>query len=215
MIEIIKWEEAAPRVLVHASGCEWPMARLMLIEAAREFFARSCTWVIDCNPLLTMTGIPDYDMLDVRGVDVVRLQQAFVNGQQLEAQGIDEFTRVRQSNAGAMTGQPEAAVFRDGLVEFFPTPGATGQTIMVSFVVKPEIAAIGLPSPQWEAHMDAIIDGALSKLLLSPGKPYADPTSGRRHEERFLDAITTAAWMADTAQGTKVRRTTPFPLGYW
>ena len=212
MIEIVPWEEIDQQLMVAAPGCEWPMARLTMIEAAREFYQRSFAWLIDCMPIVTMAGVRDYDMLDVSNVDVVRMEQAFVNGEPVEPTDRQTFTGLTTDAASrASSGQPQYCVFRDGLVEFWPTPGQTGQQILVSFAVKPERGAAGLPRPQWDEHIDWILEGAVARLMLSPKKPYSDPDLGAYHRRAFEDHILTAAWKADTSDGTKVRRTTGWP----
>lgn len=210
MIDVVPWEEIDQQMLVQVPGCEWPMARLTLLEAAREFYAKSFAWIVNCSPIVTMAGVREYDMLDVSGVDVVRMEQTFVDGEPLEPVDRQTFTSLSTDQI-ASTGQPRYAVYRDGLVELWPVPQQTGQAILVSFAVKPERAASGLPRPQWDEHIDWILEGAVGRLLLSSKKPYSDPELGAMARRAFEDHIMVAAWKADTSDGTKVRRTTGWP----
>lgn len=203
---LVTWDEAADQILVDVPGCEWPMARLKLIESAREFFETSQAWVEVCAPLTTAAGVADYDVLDLREAAVCALGDVYVAGTPITPITPARYKELVQRDASR--GFPRLATWMQDLLWLHNAPSATGDVINASLVLKPSKTAQGLASHLWESYIDALVEGAKYRLFNSPGKPYSNPGAASTAFEFFKKAMEDATIVAEQGRTSAVQRTT-------
>lgn len=207
----IPWEKAANLLLVHVSGCEWPMAKQTLINASRQFYELSGAYRVDCSPLVTTQGIGEYDVLDEPHVTVFGLRDVYVGHRRIDDENVLTPARFLQFSKarGGTGGSPEMCAWFNDALNLFPVPTLTGEEIQATLLVKPDTDSVGLPKELWDQHIDYLVWGARAELHASFNKPYSSPVDAAVNMSRFTEAANTERVRIETG-GADVRlRTRP------
>lgn len=164
-------------------GCPQASQVIALRQSAIEFCEQSLAWKYDHPDIAVTVGVAKY-MFDAPGGAVVHaVTYAEFNGNQIE-------TRVMQRDINAWdlrhkTGTPEYVLGGPISVTLVPTPDVAG-TLKLTVVLKPAQNADGIDENIFAEDREAIVHGALGKLMLSPKKPYTDATLANYHIHQFL-----------------------------
>ena len=214
---IEKWEAIATQVMVDAPGAELPAVVLAIQRAARDFYTRSHSWREVVDPLVTVAGIPDYDVLDVKDVEVIAVRGVSVGRDTFDGNrgNFDRYLTPEQMQQQHVAypdrrGPPECAAHIDDRLWFYPTPATSGERIGATLVLRPTYALLGLPRRQFTEHQDAIAVGALWYLKKSIGKPYSDPAGAGAVETAFIYQASHYRNQADTGGAEVPRETTTY-----
>lgn len=163
-------------------GCPQEAQILALRQAAITFCEQSLAWKYEHPDIAVASGTAKY-MFDPPGGTVVQaIVYAEFNDSQLE-------TRVMQRDISRWdlrlkTGVPEYVLGGPLSLTLVPMPDVSG-TLKLDVVLKPTPGADGIDDNIFNEYREAIIHGALSKLMFSPKKPYTDMTLANYHAQLF------------------------------
>lgn len=198
-----QWSEGANLLLPDMPGLEWPAAQLALKRGARRFFELSGAYREVCDPLVTLAGVPDYDILDIQDVAVIGLREVAVGTDDFESCGtLDRYITPARMNrlhaTAASSSAPEYAAWVNGHLWFYGTPSVSDLPIKATLILVPTYKSEGLPNSVWEEHVDQIVKSARAILHASSGKPYTDPNMARELNFELEREAATARHRADT-----------------
>jgi hypothetical protein len=172
-VKLLTWDRAADLMLPKLNDCPWPVAKLALIEAAREFYRRSMAWRYDLDPIISAAGVRDYPLVFFKDAEIVKVNVVRFDGDVLDPLSQDQWgKRIAELNQGR--GAPTEFTAIDSVLWLHPIPATNGNEIRVNAAFRPALSAVGLYEPQWNAHIEHIIQGAVSKLAATQHKPYTD-----------------------------------------
>lgn len=186
-----------------------PVTENAIKRAVIELCARSWIWKMLCDQADVTAGESVVDMEPEMGASVAAVVSVEYNGKPIEPADI---SRLDASRPGwrMTTGEPVAFTQIDaGQIILTPTPDATQRgALSITLALQPSLTATGFPKWIAEKYLESIADGALARLLLMPGKPWADGTSGQLARSRFDQAIATARSSAASSIGRAALRVT-------
>lgn len=202
---MIALEQWFPLVLVHVRGAPDPLVTNAIRRAAREFFKRTRVWTewLDAT-LATGTHATEYDFDLPTGSELVRVEQATVNGNPLPVQSYRQLLKDWTSNQvdGPSIVSRELASFHLA-GSFSPTDSIQAQVSLM-----PSVSAKSIPDTYATRYQEAIAEGAKAILLMVPGDFY-DPQGAQFAKSIFEAAINSAAVDAYRSHTNNVPRSTP------
>lgn len=196
-----EWISARDKVLPLLRDCPWPMAKIQLIEAAREYFTETGAWGIWTDDLFTVATIGEYIPYSGKQSEVYDVRECKVGT--IDHSGANE--RDYGSAQNDQKAAPIASWFNNQL-NIWPLPTQNNLAIRAFLLVRPADAATGLPREQWVPHIDHVVLGALRNLYGAHDKPYSNPQKYAEHKEMFTNAMNKARSAA--AKGGYARKRT-------
>lgn len=163
--------------LADINGCTYYAAENELRKAAQEFCQRTKASVVRMSPILLFAGIDTYEFDVEKQHVLVRLEEAKLDGKQL-----DILLRDSLSTGGSI--RP----LSDTSFQLTPFP-SDGQRLEIRAIVKPSNKATGLDDELYAQYAEAISYGAKARLYLQPDKPYTNPNLAMTHKAMFDEAI--------------------------
>ena len=82
------------------------------------------------------------------------------------------------------TGTPEYILGGTTSLQLVPAPDAGG-TLTLKVALKPSPSATGIDDDIFNEYREAIVHGALARMMLSPKKPYSSPQLAPYHAQQF------------------------------
>ena len=178
------WDEFLPLAIPHLPGCPNASIKTYLALAAREFFEKTYLWQDDIDAIFIAPNVVEYDLdaeAEVEDVLAVVLEK-----EQLDR---TEF-RLIPFERRDEKGQPRMYwIHSDRTIRVFPTPDKRA-VMQVSAVLKPARTATGVEDWVYDTWADVIINGAISRLAIMPGKEWTDVNMAAMHKALFEQAIT-------------------------
>lgn len=164
-------------------GCPQAAQVVALRQAAIAFCEQSLAWKYEPPDIQVAVGTAKYSFDTPVGTVSHAVTYAEFNDIQIE-------TRVMERDISAWdlrhkTGKPEYVLGGPIYVTLVPTPDLKG-TLKLTVVLKPAPSADGIDENLFNEYREAIVHGALGKLMLSPKKPYTDGASANYHKQMFL-----------------------------
>ena len=163
-------------------GCPQTTQVVALRQAAIEFCEQSLAWKYEHPDIDVVPGTAKYLFEPPGGAFVHAIAYADFNGSQLE-------TRKMERDIGMWAvrnniGTPEYILGGPLSLTLAPTPDVAG-TLKIEAILKPTPVADGVDDIIYEEYREAVVHGALAKLMLSPKKPYTDPVLASHHMQLF------------------------------
>ena len=195
-------------VLPHVPGCTNEMALLEIKSTIIEFCEKSLILQTDHDPVTAVSGTIDYDLEPPKDRLVVRVMKAWYKGQELEEMAPDDIDTpsVYNQNSGYHVHRADPLQFfqKDARTfSVYPIPNETvRQSITLRVALKPTRSATTIDDLIYEEYAETIGSGAISRLALSPGKPYSNPQLANAHHALFHAGLNVAR---DRAQNGYVR----------
>lgn len=195
-------------VLPHVPGCTNEMALQEIKNTIIDFCEKSLILQADHDPVTAIVGQIDYDLEPPKDRLVVRVMKAWYKGQLLEEMAPDDIDTPsvynQQSGYHVHRGDPlqffqkEARTF-----SVYPIPNETvKQSITLRVALKPTRSATTIDDLIYEEYAETIGSGAISRLALSPGKPYSNAGLANAHRALFQAGLNVAR---DRSQNGYVR----------
>lgn len=186
------WTALLPRVMPHVIGCPEPLAIDELRRAAQRFYRQTRAIRSDSAPVAVAAQQaevpvaptdPDQRLAGIESAWYDELELSPVTEHELDnTYGRDWVDR---------TGRPSCYYMpRRGVLRLFPTPdvaAATGLRVRAWFY--PADSAAGLDDDEMDANGDAFVDGALSRLMIIPGRPWTDMNLATARGSAFNKAV--------------------------
>lgn len=175
----------------------------MLLEAAGDFCRRSGAWREELEPVDLEAGEAVHELEPPFGAEIAVLLKALQDGRSLQ-----------QSSAGALigcslSGMPTHIAVESGQqIRVCPIPNGPGE-IHVYAALTPVRAEV----PDWlvSRYRDALIYGAVWRLMEQPGNAWSAVEASRYYRQRFDEEVARAKREAMTSFGAPQQvRTQPF-----
>lgn len=198
------WSAFMPELMTFATGCPVPVAEAKARLAAIEFFRRTRAWVEWLDPVTsTASATAEYDLEVPSGADVVRIEQASIDGIALlvasPRDGGKDVEREDTSEVQLISRNLKS--FRLGGLPI------AGRVIRVQTALLPSRTSTGIPD-DLEMYVDDIVRGARAKLLSIPGTEFYNPDSFMLEQSAFESAIAAKsvnAWRGLTKNTPRAR----------
>jgi hypothetical protein len=176
---ILAYTTYVPDVLIYAPGAPQLTIVDALRKSARQFFYESLAFRAWLDPFDLTINVSTYDLDADLPVETDLAQIMLVNCDNLTIDEAthDEFLRL-DPKWPTLTGTNPSyytALNHKGHFSITPVPTATiTNAFNVQVAVYPSLASTGIEQGYFEEFKDGIIDGALSRLLAMPDRPWTD-----------------------------------------
>lgn len=167
-------------VLPHVPGCTQEMALLEIKNTIIDFCEKSLILQADADPITTIANIADYDLEPPRDRLVVKIMKVWFKKDLLDPYAPDEVDTpsIYNQRSGAVVnkGDPRFYIQKDARTfSVYPIPDKTSASaITMRVALKPTRSATTIDDLIYEEYAETVGRGAVSRLALSPGKPYSD-----------------------------------------
>jgi hypothetical protein len=197
------------QVLPHVPGCTNEMALLEIKNTIIDFCEKSLILQADHDPVTALEGIMDYDLEPPKDYLVTKIMKAWYMGQELDMESPDEIKTpsVYNQNSGYLVnrGDPRFLLQKEPRTfSVYPIPDETARlALTLRVALKPTRSASTIDNIIYEEYAETIGHGAVSRLALSPGKPYSDVKLAAARNGLYLAGLNVAR---DRAQKGNVRQ---------
>lgn len=177
------WADFLDYLIPDVPGCPEIAATFALRQSAIAFCEQSLAWRFDHPDIAVVAGVAKYLFVPPTGATVHTIIRAELDGKQIicNTAGAD----VTISNWHHAQGAPEYILSGPEWLQLVPIPTANA-TLSLNVALKPTFDATGIDDDMFTQYRDAIVHGALAKLMLSPNKPYTNAQLAQYHQQQFV-----------------------------
>lgn len=193
------YEQFFPNILPEAPGVAETIAENAVRNTVIEFCEKSLILQRDHDPITLVEGVVDYDLEPPTGYLCVKVMKAWLENNPLDPLAPDFvreaavynrlFSSYQKSNS-----TPRAYLQKDErTISVWNPPEKrypNGLTLRVA--LKPTRAASSVEDVILEDYAEVIASGALSRLMMSVGKPYTNVEMAAVHKSLFQQGINLA-----------------------
>lgn len=185
------WGLFYPFILPDVGECPNPTVDHALVQAAREFCARTSVWREWCDPFTAPGSQQRFDFDLPTQSELVAAKRCTINGKDIRVLGSSHLPPGWSRGSSVLR---EAALIHIDLDEYFlyPMP-STGDEVEIETAVKPTLNAAGVGDVVYEEFAETVAKGALYRLLSSPGKTYTNVGAAAMARAAFELGVSSAA----------------------
>lgn len=206
------------RLTPRAMGVADPIARQALIDTAVEFCQETLVVQQVLPAFDTVAEQRNYPLTLDTGLAVASLRKAWYCGRPLAIPADDNVSTplaymAATGDAEAPLNDPTDALWHDEELYVFPVPEqAVTDALVVRVALKPTHDATAVPDVLLADWREAIVDGALYRVLGMRGTIHYDPAESDRAQARYRHQINRASAQARTGKqaGDLTVRMRPF-----
>lgn len=189
------YEDFFPDVIPFAPDCPDSLIERNIRAAVIEFCEKTGIYQAELEPLTTVANIYEYDLESPSGTVVHKLMTTVHQGNALEPLSpelLDQ--RIPKWRDVSSSGTPEYVVKQgQALVWLVPTPSATVvSSTIIRAQLKPTATSAGCDSDIMAEYRDTLINGAVFRLLRTPGQPWTDFTGAQIYGSLFSEGVVNA-----------------------
>lgn len=203
----VSFKELAPEVLSVAAACPSPTIVRSLRNAAVELGTRASCMRYTMDPQTVFTGMPSVELNTPCDMVVSRIENLSFDGTRLSPTSVtmlDADVKGWRSQTGAPTSYIRSQNSLDAVV-LYPVPAVAG-VLTGEVAVVPARGSAEMPEVYLDKFQNALIDGALSRLLSVPSAPWYNRSAAAYHARRFEGALDDARRVADGDDTPKLRK---------
>lgn len=163
-------------------GCPFPAMDFALRQSAISFCEQSLAYRYQHPDIAVVAATDTYSYVPPAESVVHAIHYAEFAGKTIQTRA-GEFG-IRIEDWRNQTGAPEYVLGGATSLTLVPTPDVAG-TLKLEVVLKPSLTATGVDDALFNEYREAIVHGALGRLMLSPKKPYSDAQLGAYHAQQF------------------------------
>lgn len=195
-------------VMPEVPGCTNAMALLAIKNTIIDFCEKSLILQQDHDPVTAVADVVDYDFEPPTGYLVLKIMNAWYKGQKLDPYSPDqvETPSVYNQNSGYLVnrGDPRFYLQKDARTfSLYPIPRETVPlSVTMRIAVKPTRSSTSIDDIIFEEYAEIIGHGAVSRLALSPGKPFSNRQLAADKQSLYIAGLNVAR---DRAQKGYVR----------
>ena len=186
------FESLLPDVLPSVYGCSDPVAIAAIRSSAIDFCTKSEVYQQELDPVTTVAKIYEYDLEPPKNAVVHKILLLINDGQKLEpvSTGLLE-QRLPDWRDKANAGIPKYFVQQSqSLFYLAPMPATTKvESVLLRAVLKPTADALLLDDEIINNHKDAIVNGALFRLLRTPAKVWTDYQAAQMYAALYAEGV--------------------------
>ena len=159
--------------------------------AAIEFCERSKAYILDMDPFTTISGVYEYDFEIPSGTEVHQILYMTEDGNDMDPIS-PRSLELNYPDWRDRTGNPHVYLQKTPTTFWVvPVPSGSRQVI-VSVALKPSRTSNNIDTTISNQYRDAIIYGALYRLLRMPSREWTDVNAAREYLAQFNMEITQA-----------------------
>jgi len=205
----ISYEALFPDVLPQVMGCPDTLVENNIRSAAIEFCEKAEVYRTELDPITAVAEKYEYDFDAPSGTVVHRIEWMTYEGGDLEPL-TSSLLEQRLPEWRDRTGKPTYYVQQSSEAFYIaPTPASNASlAIRVKAVLKPTHTSSACDNDVMNNYRDAIVNGALFRLLRMPNKDWTDLSAAGVYGSLFNEAIARASEIArgaNTAVARKVK----------
>lgn len=195
----VLWTAFYDYILPDLPGCPFAVADNALRLAAIAFCEQSLAWRYQHPGVSVVPATAEYAFVPPAEAVVHAITYAEFAGKEIEAHAGE--ANIRIADWRNRTGTPEYVLGGATSLTLVPIPDVAG-TLKLTVALKPSPTATGVDDNIFNEYREAIVHGALAKLMLSPKKPYTSPNLATYHQQQFT-ILTGAAGMRQARNFTR------------
>lgn len=206
----IKYSDLLRDVLPHLeNGPSDPLAEAMLRSAVIEFCNQSWVWRYIPDPIGITAGEGAYDLEPPTGADVAAVLSCNIDGNEILPASTDDLSDMyaRWQTLSGTTRHYTQTDTDSILLVPKPKFNIAGGLMMV-LALQPSRSSTSFPDWIADQYAESLASGALSRLMLMPGKAWSDGQTGLFHKDKFHSAIQAAKTSGARGLGRAPVRTT-------
>lgn len=191
-----------PEVLPSVPECPEVLAINAIRNSCVEFCNATNWWQGDYGTTAITAAQLPFSFTVANSGSVAQILVATLDGAPLVPANVDELDSKVIGWRDA-TGQPRV-YFQPlpGTIDFYPRPAGTDSyDIFMRVSYTPLRAATTVDSTVYESYMEEIAAGALSRLMMIPGKPWTNEQAGAAYDSTFKSAKVQATIEASRSYG--------------
>jgi hypothetical protein len=181
------WSDFYDLVMPDLPGCSLAVADNALRQFAIAFCEQSLAWQFEHPDIPVSAGTAEYPLAPPEGAVAHSITYAALDGEEIEPVGRANIPISYRQRQG---GKPRYMLSGPTSVTLAPKQHGVGTLTMI-VALKPSAISMGIDDNLFNEYREAIVHGALARLMLSPRKPYTNPQLAAYHHQQF--AIKTAA----------------------
>tara|TARA_S200000501_G_scaffold85564_1_gene78236 strand:+ start:1769 stop:2452 length:684 start_codon:yes stop_codon:yes gene_type:complete len=191
----INYETLLPDILPMVIGCPDSLIESTIRASAIDFCERTGAYQLELDPITTVANVYEYDLEAPTGTTVHKIMWVTFNGTSLEPVTSELLEqrkpKWRDSN---YYGEPEYYVQQSGTSMWLaPVPNVTtASSVIVRAQLKPTHTSTACDEQIMNEYRDAIVNGALFRLLRMPGRDWSDLQGAGIYSGLFAEAVVTA-----------------------
>ncbi|WP_328186901.1 hypothetical protein [Marinobacter sp. OP 3.4] len=191
----MKWSDLFSRVMPHVPGCPEMMVEDALRDTAIKFCRDSHLWREQIMDLYLSPGIHRYELDLPEQTEVAALICAWQR---------------KPGSEHKEAVHPDINVFR--MVRFDTLPDPDKGPIELHVVLQPTLDADGMLDAIGLDYDQALIHGALERLVIIPGKDWSNPNMATYHRSKYLESLTDARLAKANGNTEAPLRVSPQPF---
>jgi hypothetical protein len=175
------WSDFYDLVVPDLPGCPLAVADNALRQFAIAFCEQSLAWRFEHPDIPVAVGTAEYLLAPPEGAVAHVITYAALDGEEIEP--VDPAS-LPIRDRGRRAGKPRYMLSGPASVTLMSDLYAAG-TLTLLVVLKPSATSMGIDNNLFDEYREAIVHGALARLMLSPGKPYTNPQFAAYHQQQF------------------------------
>jgi hypothetical protein len=193
------WRDFYDLMMPDLPGCPSAAADSALRQSAIAFCEQSLAWQGTHPDVSVAAGVAEYAFTPPADAVVHLIIHAALDGEKIALYpGEPGMGSMGGMNRHVRKGIPAYILAGAASLTLVPEPGAPG-TLSMTVAFKPSPASTGIVDGQFNEYREAIVHGALVRLMLSPKKPYSSTQLAQYHQQQFT--VKTAAAGQQMARG--------------
>lgn len=204
----IQYTDLVQDVLPHlAADPSDPVTENAIKRTVIEFCAGSWIWKSFQDPVTVLPGVNTYDLEPETGTDVSAVLAVELDGRPLNARDVPWLNReLPRWKTVAGTIKYFTQIDTETLI-LAPLPDSQiTNALTITLALQPSQKATSLPSWIYNLYIYALVDGAVSRLMLMPNKGWSDAAAGLDRRTKFEAAMANARNNAVSALGIAPQR---------
>lgn len=205
------YEALLPEIIPMVPGCPDTLIENSIRAAVIEFCEKSGVYQAELDPVTTVANIYEYDLEAPSGTSVHKIMWAVHDGKDIEPISTNLLEqRLPKWRDKSSAGTPRYYVKQtQSTFWLVPTPGVTAASSTVLRVqLKPTHTSTACNDDVMSDYREAIVNGALFRLLRLPSKDWTDYTGAQIYGALYQEGIIEAerrARHADEGVARKVK----------
>ncbi len=185
-----------PEVLTAATGCPGFVAKRAILNAAIEF--AHGTWFIqeDHATISLVEDQADYELTNPTNHKIVGIVHVLVDDEPIDGYSAAERSQIEPGWRDSDNKATEPDWYLEDIqgstkkIWLYPLPSADkADWIKVRLALVPAKSATTIDDCYADEHFDALVAGAIARLLMIPKKEWTDLMSASVYQKIFLDHI--------------------------
>jgi hypothetical protein len=177
-------------VIPYVPGCPDSLIEQHLRSATIELCEKSKAYVLDLDPITSISGVYEYDFDQPTGTDVYQILWAIYDGEDLDPIS-PRSLELNYPDWRDKSGTPNVFLQKNpNTFWLIPVPGATkSNAIQLSVALKPTRSSNNIDTTFANDYRDGIVYGTLYRLLRMPAREWSDPAAAGDYLSLFNEEV--------------------------